>query len=60
MSRSLITFGLLLALGLLGTSGARPQVETGRVKISLRLIKRWQRSRFIRLLGRDRTGNFPA
>ena len=35
MSRSLITFGLLLAVGLLGTSGARPQVETGRVKITV-------------------------
>jgi hypothetical protein len=35
MSRSLITFGLLLALGLLGTNGARPQVETGRVKITV-------------------------
>jgi hypothetical protein len=35
MSRSLIMFGLLLALGLLGISRARPRVETGRVEITV-------------------------
>lgn len=35
MSRRVIPFGLLLALGLLGTIGACPQAETGRVKITV-------------------------
>src|SRR6266571_7190597 len=35
MSRRVIAFGCLLALGLLGTGGARPNVEMGRVEITV-------------------------
>src|SRR4051794_15031994 len=35
MSRSVIASGCLLALGLLGASGAREMVETARVEITL-------------------------
>jgi hypothetical protein len=35
MSRRVVAFGCLLVLGLLGTSGARPNVEMGHVEITV-------------------------